>query len=100
VSFAIFDQLIKTISECQKTDHFPPRDPLPYVLTCWSTVHGLTALWLDSPLALDPKGFGKSAEKLASMVLSTMTGLAERPLGAAAVRARKKPAKARPKVAC
>jgi hypothetical protein len=38
-------------------------------------VHGLASLWLDGPLSKDPKGFGKSPDKLAALVVLTLASL-------------------------
>jgi AcrR family transcriptional regulator len=67
-----FDTVVGGVLECQAAGLAPPGDPMPLVLTCWSAVHGLASLWLDGPLAQDPRGFGKDPMKLATMVSSTI----------------------------
>jgi AcrR family transcriptional regulator len=69
------DALTDAIIEAQKAGLAPAGDPMPLVLTSWSAVHGLASLWLDGPLARNPKGLGKSPERLASIVSSTLAGL-------------------------
>jgi AcrR family transcriptional regulator len=71
----VFDTLVKSVTEAQAAGDAPPGDPIPLVLTCWSCVHGLATLWLDGPLSRDPKGFGKSPEKLAATVAATIASL-------------------------
>jgi AcrR family transcriptional regulator len=70
-----FQMLVAGVVECQEAGQAPPGDPMPLVLTCWSAVHGLASLWLDGPLSNDPKGFGKSPEKLAATVVLTLAAL-------------------------
>ena len=70
-----FAQVISAVVACQDAGLVAPGDPMPYVLTCWSAVHGLASLWLDGPLSRDPKGFGKSPEKLAQVLVTTLGGL-------------------------
>jgi AcrR family transcriptional regulator len=85
-SMPAFDTLVASVIEAQEAGLAPAGDPMPVVLTCWSAVHGLASLWLDGPLARNPKGFGKSPDKLAAMVTSTLSGLLA---GAAAASAKK-----------
>jgi AcrR family transcriptional regulator len=68
----VFETLVQSVMEAQAAGEIPAGDPMPFVLTCWSCVHGLATLWLDGPLSRDPKGFGKSPEKLAAMVTTTL----------------------------
>lgn len=70
-----FQMLVQGVVDCQRAGQAPGGDPMPLVLTCWSVVHGLASLWLDGPLSKDPKGFGKSPEKLAAMVVLTIGAL-------------------------
>jgi AcrR family transcriptional regulator len=70
-----FQMLVQGVVECQQAGQAPAGDPMPLVLTCWSAVHGLASLWLDGPLSKDPKGFGKSPDKLAAMVVLTLAAL-------------------------
>jgi AcrR family transcriptional regulator len=74
-SAAVFDTLVQSVEEAQAAGDVPPGDSMPFVLTCWSCVHGLATLWLDGPLSRDPKGFGRSPERLASTVASTLCSL-------------------------
>lgn len=69
------DILVQTIIQAQAAGLVPAGDPMPFVLTCWSAVHGLATLWLDGPLSLNTKGFGKSLDKLATMVVGTLSSL-------------------------
>jgi AcrR family transcriptional regulator len=83
-----FELLVESIVACQRAGQLPDGDPMPLVLTCWSAVHGLASLWLDGPLSLDPKGFGKSPEKLAATVVGTLSSLATAAMVLPAPRAR------------
>jgi len=74
-----FGHVVATVVGCQEAGLLPPGDPLPTVLTCWSAVHGLASLWLDGPLPQDAEGFGKSPEKLAEMVVFTLSQRLLRP---------------------
>jgi len=74
-----FEQVVMAVMACQAAGLMPAGDPMPWVLTCWSAVHGLASLWLDGPLSQDPKGFGKSPEKLAEIVVFTLSGHLTRP---------------------
>lgn len=67
-----FETLVHAIEACQRAGVAPPGDPMPLVLTCWSAVHGLSALWLDGPLSQDPKGFGRDPRGLTAMVTGTI----------------------------
>ena len=70
------ETLTGAIIEAQRAGLAPPGDPMPLVLTCWSTVHGLASLWLDGPLARTHRAFGAaSPEKLAAIVASTLAML-------------------------
>jgi len=69
------DTLMGAIVEAQAAGLAPAGDPRPFVLTCWSAVHGLASLWLDGPLALAHRTFGTSPEKLAAMVSATLAQL-------------------------
>ena len=69
------DTLTRAIIEAQEAKLAPAGDPMPLVLTCWSTVHGLASLWLDGPLAHVHRTFGASADKLAATVSSTLAAL-------------------------
>ena len=81
------DTLTAAIVEAQAAGLAPPGDPRPLVLTCWSAVHGLASLWLDGPLARAHRSFAASADKLITMLSSTLADLL---MGAAAAAASKK----------
>lgn len=70
-----FQMLVQGVIDCQEAGQAPPGDPMPLVLTCWSVVHGIASLWLDGPLSRDPKGFGRSPDKLAALVVQTIGAL-------------------------
>jgi AcrR family transcriptional regulator len=74
-SVPALDILVQGVIEAQAAGLIPAGDPMPFVLTCWSAVHGLATLWLDGPLSLDTKGFGKSLDKLATMVVGTLSAM-------------------------
>ncbi|HEX4381592.1 MAG TPA: TetR/AcrR family transcriptional regulator [Myxococcales bacterium] len=63
--------LVDCVIECQKAGNAPAGDPMPLVVTSWSTVHGLAALWLDGPLCR-MKGFAASPQELARRVAHTL----------------------------
>jgi AcrR family transcriptional regulator len=84
------ETLIQSVVEAQAAGVVPTGDPMPFVLTCWSCVHGLATLWLDGPLCRDTKGFGKSIDKLAAMVVSTLGSLMVSATAAAAAGKRRR----------
>jgi AcrR family transcriptional regulator len=67
--------LVESVVEAQAAGLVPPGEPTPFVLTCWSCVHGLATLWLDGPLAKNLHHFGKSIDAIALTVVTTLTGL-------------------------
>jgi AcrR family transcriptional regulator len=69
------DTLTAAIVDAQAAGLAPAGDPMPLVLTCWSTVHGLASLWLDGPLARVTRSSGTSPVKLAAAVASTLASL-------------------------
>jgi hypothetical protein len=75
------DTLTTAIIDAQQAGLAPAGDPMPLVLTAWSTVHGLASLWLDGPLARAQRKFigassaASAPEKLAQMVSSTLAAL-------------------------
>jgi len=87
------ETLTAAVVEAQRAGLAPAGDPMPLVLTSWSTVHGLASLWLDGPLARTQRLFGASSpEALAATVSSTlatlMIGSASAPAPAAPKRRR------------
>lgn len=74
-----FEQVVAAVVACQEAGLMSAGDPMPQVLTCWAAVHGIASLWLDGPLSQDPKGFGKSPEKLAETVVFTLSGMMLKP---------------------
>jgi AcrR family transcriptional regulator len=86
------DTLRGAITEAQAAGLAPAGDPMPLVLTCWSAVHGLASLCLDGPLAHNHRTFGKSPERLAAVVSSTLASLM---IDAAATRLGRAPRRAR-----
>ena len=82
------DTLTAAIVEAQAAGLAPPGDPRPLVLTCWSAVHGLASLWLDGPLARAHRSFAASADKLVTMLSSTLADLMIGAASAAAPRKR------------
>src|SRR5262245_11839938 len=60
-SMGPLDTLIAAVVDAQQAGLAPAGDPMPLVLTCWSTVHGLASLWLDGPLARRQRAFGASS---------------------------------------
>ena len=82
------DTLTAAIVEAQAAGLAPPGDPRPLVLTCWSAVHGLASLWLDGPLARAHRSFAASADKLVTMLSSTLADLMIGAANAAAPRKR------------
>lgn len=77
------ETLTGAIVDAQAAGLAPAGDPKPFVLTAWSSVHGLASLWLDGPLRSAPPFAGTSAEKLGTLLSSTFAGLL---IGAAARR--------------
>jgi AcrR family transcriptional regulator len=84
------DTLVQAVVAAQAAGVAPPGDPMPFVLTCWSAVHGLASLWLDGPLPRHKRHLGRSADKLAALVTSTLGGLL-----AGSARARSSPRRAK-----
>ncbi len=77
------ETLTGAIVDAQAVGLAPAGDPKPFVLTAWTSVHGLASLWLDGPLRSAPPFAGAPAEKLATLLSSTLAGLL---IGAAAKR--------------
>jgi AcrR family transcriptional regulator len=69
------ETLTGAIVDAQAAGLAPPGDPKPFVLTAWSSVHGLASLWLDGPLRSAPPFAGAPAEKLATLLSSTLASL-------------------------
>jgi AcrR family transcriptional regulator len=67
------DTLVDAVVAAQAAGAAPAGEPMPLVLTCWSAVHGLASLWLDGPLPRNRRIFGRSPEKLAAIVTSTLS---------------------------
>lgn len=70
-----FQLLVECVVDCQAAGLAPPGDPLPLVLTSWSTAHGLAALWVDGPITRCLPGLGTDPAKLVAMVSTTLGGL-------------------------
>jgi AcrR family transcriptional regulator len=91
--------LLANVVDAQEAGMIPAGDPTPFVLTCWSCVHGLATLWLDGPLQKKLDRFGKSIDALALSVVATISGLlasaAAAPAATAPPRASRRPAKSR-----
>src|SRR5262249_29624642 len=78
----VFDTLVRSVVEAQAAGEVPAGDPMPFVLTCWSAVHGLATLWLDGSLADNLQGFGTQPQKLGAIVATTLGSLLAAAAGA------------------
>lgn len=72
-----FELLVQCVKECQDAGVAPKGDPLPLVITSWSTAHGLAALWVDGPMSRGVKGVRGDPKRLVALVARTLGGLLE-----------------------
>ncbi len=72
-----FALLVECVKECQAAGVAPKGDPLPLVVTSWSTAHGLAALWVDGPMSRGVQGMRGDPKRLVSVVARTLGGLLE-----------------------
>ena len=66
-----FGTLVAALAECQARGLVPGTDPLPAAMSCWSTVHGFSMLWIDQVTAETPLG-ELPLDRLAQHVLETI----------------------------
>jgi AcrR family transcriptional regulator len=67
--------LVDCVTECQAGGFAPAGDPIPLVLTAWSSAHGLAALWIDGPMSRCVPGWGPDPARFVSVVSHTLGGL-------------------------
>ena len=70
------------IERCQAAGHSRTADPATLATLCWSTVHGVTTLWLDRPLqpamAADPGEDARVGREVAERVVQLLNDLIAR----------------------
>ncbi len=76
---ASWDTLVAVIERCQAAGHSRTADPATLATLCWSTVHGVTTLWLDRPLqparAADPGEDARVGREVAERVVQLLNDL-------------------------
>ena len=63
-----FQLLVGRIGACQAAGRLPPGDPLGLALTLWSSIHGLSALWITGQLGLGRAAFLRRGRDLTRWV--------------------------------
>lgn len=67
-----WDRLVRAVAACQDAERLPAGDPTVHAVGMWSLVHGLSELWMTSPIpALPPAagGCGPFAEAVLRAML-------------------------------
>ncbi|HVV09848.1 TetR/AcrR family transcriptional regulator [Amycolatopsis sp.] len=72
---AVLRLVTDTVTDCQRTGHAPPGDPVPLVTMVWSIAAGLAMLSIDGPLDHMTADRGSDVPELTAQVSALLQGL-------------------------
>jgi hypothetical protein len=76
---AAYALLVDSVTAVQKAGAARRGQTPALVALCWSVVHGLASLWLDGPLAAQPRAPQEVAREVVGLLVGMLAADADKP---------------------